>query len=202
MMRYILNFNINLINSLDTIVGMDIKYNLYCIIILLALFTIPYFFMHLYAELENSTSPSISDFADNEVIHQKTVSSIPASVSAPGLKPHEVVFALPLREDGKIWSGTVTFTASKPIEVEILHNYNPKDISNLHDEPYNAVIGDKRIAISQLRNIVELPLTINNSQISSGTFDFVGSALVFHKTDSTPFSITYSLDAIAKDITP
>ena len=153
MMRYILNFNINLINSLDTIVGRDIKYILYCLLILLALFTIPYFFMHLYAELENSTSPSISDFADDEVIHQKTVSSTSASVSAPGLKPHEVVFALPLREDGKIWSGTVTFTASKPIEAEILHNYNPKNISNLNDEPYNAVIGDKRIAISQLRNI-------------------------------------------------
>ena len=180
---------------------MDIKYILYSIIIFSALFTVPYIFMHLYAELENSTSTSLSNFTNN-VVHQKTVSSTPASVSAPGLKPHEVVFALPLRDDGKIWSGTVTFTASKPIEVEILHNYNPKNSSNLHDEPYNAVIGDRRIAISQLRNIVELPLTINNSQISSGTFDFVGSALVFHKTDSTPFSITYSLDAIAKDITP
>jgi len=201
-MRDILKFKIKLINSLNTIVGMGIKYILFNIIILLALFTVPYIFMHLYAELQNSTSPSLSNFTDNEVIHQKTVSSTPASVSVPGLKPHEVVFALPLRDDGKIWSGTVTFTASKPIEVEILHNYNPKDISNLHDEPYNAVIGDKRIAISQLRNIVELPLTINNSQISSGTFDFVGSALVFHKTDSTPFSITYSLDAMAKDITP
>ena len=201
MMRYILNYKIKLINSLDTIVGMDIKYILYSIIIPLALFTLPYIFMHLYAEFENSTSTSLPNFTDN-VVHQKTVSSTPASVSAPGLKPHEVVFALPLRDDDKIWSGTVTFTASKPIEVEILHYYNPKDISNLHDEPYNAVIGDKRIAISQLRNIVELPLTINNSQISSGTFDFVGSALVFHKTDSTPFSITYSLDAIAKYITP
>ncbi len=201
-MRYILNFKIKLINSLNTIVGMDIKYVLFNIIILLALFTVPYIFMNLYAELQNSTSQSLSNFTDYEVVHQKTVSSTPASVSAPGLKPHEVVFALPLRDDGKIWSGTVTFTASKPIEVEILHNYNPKGISNIHDEPYNAVIGDKRIAISQLRNIVELPLTINNSQISSGTFDFVGSALVFHKTDSNPFSITYSLDAIAKDITP
>ena len=89
---------------------MDIKYILYSIIILLAFFSVPYIFIYIYAELENSTSTSFSNFTDNEVIHQKTVSSIPASVSAPGLKPHEVVFALPLRDDGKIWSGTVTFT--------------------------------------------------------------------------------------------
>jgi hypothetical protein len=29
--------------------------------------------------------------------------------------PHQIVIALPLRQDGKIWTGTATFTASKPI---------------------------------------------------------------------------------------
>ncbi len=32
--------------------------------------------------------------------------------------PHSIVVALPIRADEKIWTGTVTFTASKPIEVE------------------------------------------------------------------------------------
>jgi len=36
--------------------------------------------------------------------------------------PHQIVVALPLREDGKIWTGMATFTASKPIEVKIVHN--------------------------------------------------------------------------------
>jgi hypothetical protein len=36
--------------------------------------------------------------------------------------PHQIVVALPLREDGKIWTRMATFTASKPIEVEIVHN--------------------------------------------------------------------------------
>ena len=40
--------------------------------------------------------------------------------------PHQIVVDLPLREDGKIWTGMATFTASKPIEVEIVHKYNPQ----------------------------------------------------------------------------
>lgn len=37
--------------------------------------------------------------------------------------PHQIVVALPLREDGKIWTGTVTFTASKPREIEVCNQY-------------------------------------------------------------------------------
>lgn len=53
------------------------------------------------------------------VVEQQTAISRPAPVSHPGQPLHSVVFALPLRDDGKIWSGKVTFTASKPIEVEV-----------------------------------------------------------------------------------
>ena len=58
--------------------------------------------------------------------------SQPAPVRHPGQPSHEVVFALPLRNDGKVWSGTVTFTASKPIEVEILHTYAPEQRNQIH----------------------------------------------------------------------
>ena len=61
------------------------------------------------------------------IMEQRTEMSIPAPVRHPGQPLHAVVFALPLRDDGKIWSGKVTFTASKPIEVEVLHPYEPKD---------------------------------------------------------------------------
>jgi hypothetical protein len=30
----------------------------------------------------------------------------------------------PIRHDGKIWTGTATFTANKPIEVGVEHKYN------------------------------------------------------------------------------
>ncbi len=126
--------------------------------------------------------------------------SIPAPVRHLGQSLHEVVFALLLRDDGKIWSGKVTFTASKPIEVEALHPCEPKgEVGTMHGEPYHAVLpGNKSIAISHLRDSVDVPIEINGTGISSGTLEFVGSALVFHKTTEQPFTVTYSIDAVAK----
>ena len=36
--------------------------------------------------------------------------------------------------------------------------------------------------------------------MSSGTFEFTGSALVFHKTTGEPFTITYTIDVQAKSV--
>jgi hypothetical protein len=44
------------------------------------------------------------------------------------------------------------------------------------------------------------PVTITNNPISTGSFVFTGSALVF-KTDGVPFTITYTLDAVANSLT-
>jgi hypothetical protein len=139
----------------------------------------------------------------HEIVLQNTSMSAPAPVRHPGQPPHEVVFALPLRNDGKIWTGTVTFTASKPIEVEVLHNYSPLVApDSVHRAPYNAVLpGNNSIAITHLRHLVDVPFEINGTGISSGTLDFAGNALVFHKTTGEPFTVTYTLDAVAKKLT-
>ena len=135
-------------------------------------------------------------------VEQKTVMSQPAPVRHPGQPSHEVVLALPLRNDGKVWSGTVTFTASKPIEVEILHTYAPEQKpDSLHGEPYHAVLpGNKSITITHMRDIVDVPIEINGTRISSGSFNFVGNALVFHKTSGEPFTVTYTINTKVKDI--
>jgi hypothetical protein len=147
-------------------------------------------------------SSSILDNDSDTFIEQKTVMSQPAPVRHPGQPSHEVVFALPLRDDGKVWSGTVTFTASKPIEAEILHMYAPEQTpDSLHGEPYHAVLpGNKSIAITHMRDIIDVPIEINGTGISSGSFNFVGNALVFHKTNGEPFTVTYTIDARVKSI--
>jgi len=158
------------------------------------------------ADINNNNNSSIlysSSILDNgsfSFIEQKTVMSQPAPVRHPGQPSHEVVFALPLRDDGKVWSGTVTFTASKPIEAEILHTYAPEQKpDSLHGEPYHALLpGNKSIAITQLRDIIDVPIEINGIGISSGSFNFVGNALVFHKTNGEPFTVTYTIDARVK----
>ncbi len=45
---------------------------------------------------------------------QETAMSSAAPVAHTGNLSHAVVFALPIRDDGKIYTGQVTFTASKP----------------------------------------------------------------------------------------
>lgn len=48
--------------------------------------------------------------------------------------------------------------------------------------------------------LVDIPIEINGTGMSSGTFEFTGSALVFHKTTGEPFTVTYTVDAQAKSL--
>jgi Na+-transporting NADH:ubiquinone oxidoreductase subunit NqrC len=118
--------------------------------------------------------------------------------------PHQIVVALPIRQDGKIWTGTVTFTASKPIEVEVEHKYNRYNITldAKHGEPYHAKWFDgTNIALSTMTMFTNTPVAVTNTPISTGSFTFTGSALVFHKTDGVPFTVTYTLDVVANPLT-
>ena len=87
----------------------------------------------LLAQKEVQLAPSAS--LPDTVTIQNTSMSVPSSIHTQGV-PHQIVVALPLRDDGKIWTGTVTFTASKPVEVEVEHKYNPKVITDaIHGAP-------------------------------------------------------------------
>jgi hypothetical protein len=150
-------------------------------------------------ELPSSSLPDV-------VTIQNTSMSVPAS-NAPVNKqsmPHQIVVALPLREDGKVWSGKVTFTASKPIEIEVEHKYNPKVTPDArHGTPYKAkwIDNTTSIALSTMTQFSNTPVIITNTPISTGSLVFAGSALVFHKTDGIPFTVTYTIDAVAKPLT-
>ena len=135
------------------------------------------------ADINNNNNSTLSSILNNDTytfVEQKTVMSQPAPIKHPDQPSHEVVFALPLRDDGKVWSGTVTFTASKPIEVEILHTYAPEqNLDSLHGQPYHALLpGNKSIAITHLRDIVDVPIEINGTGISSSSFSFVGTSTI------------------------
>jgi hypothetical protein len=141
--------------------------------------------------------------AEEVIIVQNTSMSVPASVTHHGQPLHAIVWALPLRDDGKIYSGSVSFTASKPIEVEIIHDYKPQQpIDEEHGEPYNFIApGNRSIAVTTLKDIIDVPIEINGTGLSTGSFEFDGSGLVFHKASGEPFTVTYTIDAVAKDVT-
>jgi hypothetical protein len=171
------------------------------IILTTMMMTIPYF-TTVIAQQGNQTNQQ----QDTEFRVQNTTMSIPAPNANLNNQtiPHQIVIALPLRQDGKIWTGTATFTASKPIEIEVLHRYNPKVLPDTkHGEPYHAkwIDGATPIALSTMTMFSNTPVSVTNSPISTGSFVFTGSVLLFHKTDGQPFTVTYTIDATAKSLT-
>jgi hypothetical protein len=135
---------------------------------------------------------------------QKTIMSTAAPVKAPDQPlPHQTVFALPIRDDGKVWSGKVTFVASKPIEIEVIHRHNPSEpIDAQHGSTPVAVINGTTITYSHMEsNVVETDYVSGDVPISSGTLDFIGDSLVFHKRSGEPFTVTYTLEAYARTLT-
>ncbi|MGI0019683.1 MAG: hypothetical protein ACREAY_04360 [Nitrososphaera sp.] len=133
---------------------------------------------------------------------QETKMSTAAPVAHTGNLPHAVVFALPLLEDGKVYTGRATFAASKPIEVEVLHVYNPAQAPDKeHGEPPTAVINGTKITYSHLTGLVDNTIVLGDVPTAAGTFEFTGSALVFHKRSSEPFTVTYTIDATVRSLT-
>jgi hypothetical protein len=131
-----------------------------------------------------------SSLADTITV-QNTSMSIPspnASVNNQSI-PHQIVIALPIRTNGKIWIGTATFTASKPVEVEVEHKYNPQIPPDVkHGLPLNArwIDNTTRIALSPMTmfsntpvivtntpvTVTNTPVTVTNTPISVGSFVF------------------------------
>lgn len=114
----------------------------------------------------------------------------------PGHEAHQAVIAAPPREDGKIYSGVATFTASQPVEVVVLHGYTPSQAPDqARGEPLNAPFGNGKVAISLMKQFTDTP-------INAGSFAFTGNALAFHTLDGKPFTVTYTVDAEVKSPTP
>ena len=110
----------------------------------------------------------------------------------PGHEAHQIVLAAPPREDGSIYSGVATFSASQPVEVVVLHGYNPSVVNQTAGEPLTAPFGDGQVAISLMKQFTDSP-------INAGSLAFTGNALAFHNLEGKPFSVTYTVDADIKE---
>jgi hypothetical protein len=107
---------------------------------------------------------------------------------------HQVVTVLPPRTDDKVWVGTVTWAASKPIEVEMWHFYNSSvnGLDAAHGNPVLTPYGsNKTIAFTLMKSASGTPLP-------SGSLNFAASELSFHTLDGTKFTVVYTVDATAK----
>ena len=112
----------------------------------------------------------------------------------PGHEKHQIVIAAPPRDDGKIYSGIASFTASQPVEVVMLHPYNSGTNTTETGEPLNAPFGDGKVAISLMKQFTDAP-------VSAGSFVFAGNALAFHNIEGKPFVVTYTIDGDISSLT-
>jgi hypothetical protein len=128
-------------------------------------------------------------------VAQNTAQSGPDPL--PGHSMHQAVLVLPPRDDGMIWDGDITWTASKNVEIVVLHNYNGTGVDDQHGEPLNAPLtenGTDKVAIS----LYSIP---SNTPAPSGSTHFTGTALAFHNIKGEPFTVTYSVKATASSPT-
>ena len=113
----------------------------------------------------------------------------------PGHETHQSAVILRLRADNAVYDGTLTFTASKPVEVQVLHRAPNSTMPTIPTE-FGAL------------NVLPLPggegsVTISNivPQYQEGGFvaslPFSGNAISLHNIDGEPFAASYSVTADA-----
>jgi hypothetical protein len=143
--------------------------------------------------------PTIYANAQGEPTTAETVTIQKTGVSdkdpLPGHEMHQLVMALPPRSDGKIWVGTVTWTASKPVETVVLQGYNSTVTADAaHGQPLTAPFNGGTIAISLIKMASGTP-------VASGSMDFAGNVLAFHTLNGDKFTVTYTVHATANQLT-
>jgi len=134
--------------------------------------------------------------SDDQITIRKTATSVPG-VPSPGHEDHQIVMALPPKDNGKLWVGKVSWISSEPIEVGFLIGHNQSAEDEGHSNLEKLKVNDS----SSSMVFASTNLTGSTPQKTFGNMDFVLDQLVFHSTNNTKFTVTYAIDAVAKDVT-
>jgi hypothetical protein len=128
---------------------------------------------------------------------QNTATSIPDPT--PGHEEsNQAVIALPPRDDARLYTGTVTYTSSHPVEVVILQQFNQNQTT-----PTGGGEGGNT-AVPLLTPGQEEAITLIH-EFESDQFDnlnFAGSALAFHSRTNENFTVTYTIVGELVEPTP
>lgn len=111
------------------------------------------------------------------------------SASDPGLGHGSEQLAMILApNNGTIYSGTLTYAASEPVQIIVLHQIDKSD--------------SKGQPVWTVDNNTIYAETIIDSDSNGGTLDFAGSAIGLHSTNSSQFTVTASIDGWIRGTTP
>jgi hypothetical protein len=99
---------------------------------------------------------------------------------------HQAVNVLPQRNDTRIYTGTVTYSASTPVELIVTHPFNLTQAANATGFiPEPLTIPGQDTAISILHEVGQ------GAQFDS--IPFSGSSLAFHNRVGQNFTVSYSV---------
>jgi hypothetical protein len=130
------------------------------------------------------------------IVRQGTITSIQDPL--PGHEEEQAAILLPLRQDGSIYSGVLTYTASAPIEVVVANvqtlNETEQSMLNVTEDGFGTLL------TSPLDNQTSIAITIitppyGDTPVPSASIPFAGNALWLHTLDGTPFVANYAVSA-------
>jgi hypothetical protein len=145
-----------------------------------------------------STPTAIQEPPVNQnFVRQGTVASGTSVIPSVEEGDENVAFVLPPRNDGSVYSGVLTYTASKPVGVLVLHNYDPQN-STAIPEDYGTELtaelpdGSGNVAMT----LFQPPYT---GGVNAASVPFTGNGLALHTLDEGPFTATYTVNAFATE---
>ncbi|MDQ3909211.1 MAG: hypothetical protein M3232_02245, partial [Thermoproteota archaeon] len=130
------------------------------------------------------------------IVRQGTITSMQDPL--PGHEGHQAAVILPLRQDGSVYSGVITYTASEPVEVVVPQvvtlNASQQAVLNGTDSAFGTLV------TSPLDNRTSLAISIitppyGDTPIPSASIPFTGNALWLHTLSGTPFIASYAVSA-------
>jgi hypothetical protein len=137
------------------------------------------------------------------VVQQGIVTS--STDPLPGHEAHQSATILRLRDDNAVYSGTLTFTSTKPVEVQVLHrNMTTTTAATGGTNATAPTIPEEFGALS----ILQLPGNNGAVSISNiipqfpedattfvASIPFSGNAVALHNIEGEPFAATYTVTA-------
>lgn len=147
--------------------------------------------MALYSASATPSSVNATGGQTQKIVQQGVVTS--STDPLPGHEAHQSAVILKLRNDNALYDGILTFTASKPVEVQVLHrSLNsstptiPEEFGTLNVLPLPGNEGSVTIS-----NII--PVYPEDSFVA--TIPFSGNAVSLHNIEGEPFVASYSVAA-------
>lgn len=135
-------------------------------------------------------APSLTDqFVNAKTLKKIQFTQTLTSMQDPGQghESHQLAIVLSPNK-GAIYDGSITYTASEPVQIVILHEINKDDAKG---QPTWTVDGNTIFG-----------LTLVDPGTSAGSYEFTGAALALHTKNTNKFTATVSVDGWIRGQTP